>query len=85
MLPSSKYIRYNRSIKGHRRNDRHRQTDKYKVTRERFFAKHGGAAAYMKAKYRRIQDEAGCYSRVQDFVPGYRLLKALETAEIVEV
>jgi len=85
MPASNKYIRYNRSVKGHRRNDRHRQTGKCKATRERFFVKYGGERAYQRANYRRIQDEAGCHSRVQDFYQGYRILKALETAETVEV
>lgn len=36
-------------------------------------------------RYRRIQDEAGCHTRVRDFYPGFRLLKALETAEVIEI
>lgn len=35
--------------------------------------------------YHRIQEEAGCHMRVNDFYPGFRLLKALMEAEIVEI
>lgn len=85
-MPQSDYqIRYNRSVKGHRRNERYWQTAKRKASMERFFAKHGGSAAYQYARYHSIQNEAGCYQRKGDFYPGYKILKALETAEIVEV
>lgn len=42
-------------------------------------------AKYNKERYHRIQEEAGCHMRVQDFYPGFRLLKALQTAEVVEI
>lgn len=40
---------------------------------------------YERERYHRIQDKAGCYSDIRDFYPGYRILKALETAEVVEI
>lgn len=35
--------------------------------------------------YHKIQDEAGCHMRPRDFYPGYRVLKALQDAEVVRV
>lgn len=77
--------KHNHSPKGFARNDRMRQTEKFRATQERFYAKHGGRAAYDRECYHRIQDEAGCHYDPQTFYPGYRFIKALETAEIVEI
>lgn len=38
-----------------------------------------------RAYYHRVQDEAGCHQKPGNFYPGYKLLKALETAEVVEI
>lgn len=40
---------------------------------------------YKVERYHRIQDEAGCHRSMEDFYPAYRFLKALETAEVVEI
>lgn len=73
MLQSSKYQRYNQSCKGRQR-------------RKNFFARYdGGKAAYERRDYHRMQEEAGCHMAPRLFYPGYRLLKALETAEVVEI
>ena len=45
----------------------------------------GKLAEYERERYHRIQDEAGCHSKIGTFYPAYRFLKALENAEIVEV
>ena len=40
---------------------------------------------YKTERYHRLQDEYGCHRGIEDWYPAARLLKALETAEIVEV
>ena len=45
----------------------------------------GQAAICNRERYHAIQDEAGCHRSIQDFYPAYRLLKALEHAEVVEI
>lgn len=82
---STKFDRYNHSAKGIARRDRHHQTERYRATNERFYANHGGQAAYWVNWYHRVQDEAGCHMLVAEFYPGYRFLQALVTAEVVEV
>lgn len=51
----------------------------------RYDRKRGSRADYYRGWYHRIQDEAGCYMTVRDFFPAYRLLRALETAPVVEI
>ena len=86
---STRFDRYNHSSKGRARSARYRGTEKYRQTRERFLAKHGGERAYGNnswlERYHRIQEETGCHSDPRDFYPGYCIIKALAEAEIVEI
>ena len=82
---NTKFDRYNHSLKGTARNDRHRQTETYKATLERFYANHGGKATYWNNWYHSVQDEAGCHIHTRDFYPAYRLIESLKNAEIVEI
>ena len=40
---------------------------------------------YQRRRYKEIQDEAGCHMEVRIFYPGFRLLKALTEAEVIEI
>ena len=40
--------------------------------------------AVMRERYHKIQEEAGCHMKVRVFYPAYRIIKALETAQVVE-
>ena len=42
-------------------------------------------AGYERERYHRIQEEAGCHQKLRDFYQGYRIIKALANAEMVEV
>lgn len=77
--------KYNHSPRGYALAGKYRQTEKCRLSSERFYAKHGGQAAYEREGYHKIQDGAGCHWEVRSFYPGYRFLKALETAEVVEI
>ena len=72
MVQFDRYWRYNHSPKGLARWRKSEQG-------------RGSRADYKRERYHRIQEEAGCYWDIQDFYPAYRLLKALEDAEVVEV
>ena len=36
-------------------------------------------------RYHRIQEEAGCHLKLRNFYPGYRLIRDLLVAEVVEI
>ena len=55
-------------------------------SQKRHWAKHSAySREHHRKRYHEIQDEAGCHHEVRYFYPGYRLLKAFEIAEVVEV
>lgn len=85
MPVSDRYYRYNHSLKGIRRRERHWRTEKYRVGQERFYANHNGESAYRKNRYHGIQDGAGCHMCIADFYPAYCFLQALVSAKVVEV
>ena len=47
--------------------------------------KNGEWYEYKRRKYHEIQEAAGCHMSVVDFYPGYRIIKALENAEVIEI
>jgi len=69
--------RYDYSEKGEARTRRQKDTGYGKF----WYEMH---PSYNREKYHRVQDEAGCHARI-DWYPGYRIIKALETAEVVEI
>ena len=80
------YRRYKQSPKGVMSRYRteataHRKKYKQKLN-ERWRMEHTN---YYKERYYQIQDEAGCHSEVVSFYPGWRMIKALETAEVVTI
>ena len=50
--------------------------------KKRFYRNHPN---YIKELYHRRQDEFGCHNEVEDFYPAYRMIKALQEAETVEI
>lgn len=68
----SKYVKYNHTEKGRARHRRGEQG-------------RGCRPDYKRELYHRHQEEAGCHMDVRNFLPGYRLIKALQTAEIIEI
>lgn len=95
---SDSYNKYNRSEKGRIRRDRYERSEKASLRQkrydqsgkgrarhERLYARYGGKGAYEMERYYKIQAEAGYYHHITTFYPGHRFLKALETAEVVEI
>jgi len=84
----NKYYRYNHSEKGRARRLRFYNTpwgyahDREKAERAILS---GESAKWHRERYHEIQEEAGCYHCPDTFYPAYRFIKALETAEIVEI
>ena len=83
--PVSKFVRYNNSIKGYARNRRFNKSDARKKSMDAFMNRNGGKSVYRSMLYRRHQDEAGRHSQLRVFYPGYIILQALQTAEVVEI
>lgn len=54
-------------------------TNSYRVRHRDYYAQLETEA------YHKIQDEAGCHSGTRAFYPGFRLLRALASAPIVEI
>ena len=70
--------RYEHSPKGLARKRRWNQSPQKKA----FYHDH---PHYYYERYYRLQDEYGCHSDIVDWYPGYRIIKALENAEVVEI
>ena len=69
--------RYNNSAKGEVRNLRYE---------EKHLCRFCKSSEYQRERYHKLQEEAGFHIiDVSRFVPGLRLLQALETAEVVEI
>ncbi len=85
MTISNKHYRYNHSAKGQARTKRYDLSDKGKMTKANFYAKHGGMRVYQMERYYRIQDEAGYHTKINTFYPGFRILRALANAPMVEI
>ena len=45
----------------------------------------GRCAQSQRERYYRIQDSFGRHNGIRDWHPGYRIIRALETAEVVEI
>lgn len=86
--PAYKHHRYNHSEKGRARNRRYYNTPwGYAYRRERHEEEilSGESARWQRERYYQIQDEAGCHRGIGDFYPGYRIIKALQSAEVVDI
>lgn len=68
----ARYRRYNYSEKGRARYRRYDET-------------HPDEPGSYMARYHRLQEEMGCHSSPYEVSRGYRILKALEGAEVVEI
>lgn len=63
-------------------NLKHFHSQKYKDTRQRYYPR---SLESNKRRYHQIQDAAGFHGYPRDFELGYRVIKALETAPVVEI
>lgn len=68
-MPQSKQERY-----------KEKHPDRIKASNHEY-----AASGHRRERYHKIQDEAGCHMRVQDFCPGYRLIQSLTNAEVVKI
>lgn len=81
-MPLSKYATYNQSAKGQARYKRYseRHPDRVEASKYKY-----DSSGHRREHYHKIQDEAGCHMAVGDFYPGFRFLRALEGAEVIEI
>ena len=70
--------RYDHSAKGRARTRRWYHSPKNKE----WWLAH---PTYQVDRYHRIQEMASCYQKINIFYPGYRFIKALENAKVVEI
>ena len=65
---------------------RHRATAHVREREREYYKKRKRERSnYRMEHYYKIQDDANCHSTVNNWYPAYRLSKALETAEVVEI